>query len=133
MQEGAHVIAVARNEEKLKRFQDAYKLQMEILIGDITQSATIKKLTDLTKGNAISGILVNASGPPAKTFVETSMEDWMKHTDNSCGGRLKLPKPFCQYSSNKHTEVSLHREFCSKATLENLWLSTSLRLSVVGL
>jgi len=133
MQEGAHVIAVARNEEKLKEFQDAYKLQMEILIGDITQSATIKKLTDLTKGNAISGILVNASGPPAKTFVETSMEDWDEAYRQLVRWKIEITKAFLPIFLKQAYGRFLYIESSAvKQPLENLVLSTSLRLSVVG-
>jgi 3-oxoacyl-[acyl-carrier protein] reductase len=133
MQEGAYVFAVARNEEKLKEFQDAYKLQMEILIGDITQSATIKKLTELTKGNTISGLVVNASGPPAKTFVETNMQDWDEAYNQLVRWKIEITKAFLPVFLKQGNGRFLYIESSSvKQPLENLVLSTSLRLAVVG-
>jgi 3-oxoacyl-[acyl-carrier protein] reductase len=133
MQEGARIIAIARNEEKLKEFQDAYKQHMEILIGDITQSKTLTKLKEFTKDKNISGILVNSSGPPAKTFNETTIDDWDEAYRQLMRWKIEITKTFLPLFLKEGYGRFLYIESSAvKQPLENLILSTSLRLSVVG-
>jgi 3-oxoacyl-[acyl-carrier protein] reductase len=132
--EGANVIAIARNEEKLKEFQDAYKHQMEILIGDITISDTIIRLKELSKGKIIDGLLVNAAGPPAKSFVETTISDWDEAYRQLVRWKIEITKTFLPVFLKQGYGRFLYIESSAvKQPLENLVLSTSLRLSVVGL
>jgi 3-oxoacyl-[acyl-carrier protein] reductase len=132
--EGASIIAIARNEEKLKEFQDAYTKGIEILIGDITQSKTIARLKELIKGKSIHGIVVNASGPPAKSFIETSMSDWDEAYTQLVRWKIELTAAFLPIFINQGYGRFVYIESSAvKQPLENLVLSTSLRLSVVGL
>lgn len=132
--EGASIIAIARNEEKLKEFQDAYPHGIEILIGDITQSKTISRLNELTKGKILSGILVNASGPPAKSFVETTLSDWDEAYKQLVRWKIEITASFLPIFIKQGYGRFVYIESSAvKQPLENLVLSTSLRLSVVGL
>ncbi len=134
IQEGAMVLAIARSEEKLKEFQDAYKKQMDILIGDITQSDTIQKLSKLTKARKIDGILVNASGPPAKAFEETTLKDWDDAYYQIVRWKIEITKVFLpKFIEQQYGRFLYIESSAVKQPLENLILSTSLRLSVVGM
>jgi len=75
IRESAKVIVVARGKEKLQE-QYANKPLVEIVEGDITQHATIEQLKKVVADRQLHGILVNAGGPPAKTVLETTLEDW---------------------------------------------------------
>jgi 3-oxoacyl-[acyl-carrier protein] reductase len=131
--EGGKVLAIARGEEKLKEMQDAYPGQVDILVGDITQSKTIKHLYKLTEEKDISGILVNAAGPPAKKFMETSLSDWDDAYQQLVRWKIELTQTFLPVFLQKKYGRFLFIESSSvKQPLENLVLSTSLRLSVVG-
>lgn len=131
--EGAHIIAVARNEEKLKKFQDAYSHQIEILIGDITLSKTIAQLKKLTENRKLGGILVNASGPPAKSFIETTINDWDDAYKQLVRWKIEITQAFLPSFIKQAYGRFLYIESSAvKQPLENLVLSTSLRLSVVG-
>ena len=77
IRESAKVIVVARGKEKLQE-QYANKPLVEIVEGDITQHATIEQLKKIVGYRQLHGILVNAGGPPAKTVLETTLEDWGK-------------------------------------------------------
>ena len=74
--EGAHIIAIARNEEKLQALEQAKPAQVEIIAGDITQQQTLDKIIGAIGNRQLHGILVNAGGPPAKTAMETTLQDW---------------------------------------------------------
>src|SRR5450432_1876880 len=76
IREGANIIAIARNNEKLNELKQTATAQVEIIAGDITQTDIINKITEIIGNRQLHGILVNAGGPPAKTFLETTLEDW---------------------------------------------------------
>jgi len=131
--EGANVIAIARGKEKLEELKNLHTNQINILEGDITQLETIEKLRKLIENKTIEGVVVNAGGPPAKTVVETSLEDW----DNAYNSLLKwkvalvqmlLPKMI----ENNYGKIVFIESSSVKQPIENLVLSTSLRLAVVG-
>jgi 3-oxoacyl-[acyl-carrier protein] reductase len=131
--EGAKIVAIARNEEKLREFAEAYGKQVEILIGDITQSQTIVQLKKITEGREISGILVNASGPPAKSFKETTLADWDEAYRQLVRWKVEITQAFLPVFLKQGYGRFLYIESSAvKQPLENLVLSTSLRLSVVG-
>jgi 3-oxoacyl-[acyl-carrier protein] reductase len=131
--EGAEIIAIARNEETLKEFAEAYGKQVQILMGDITQSKTIQQLIKYTETSEISGILVNAAGPPAKSFIETSLTDWDEAYRQLVRWKVEITKALLPKFIKQGYGRFLYIESSAvKQPLENLVLSTSLRLSVVG-
>jgi 3-oxoacyl-[acyl-carrier protein] reductase len=131
--EGARITAIARGEEKLRELQDAYPDQVNVLTGDITKSATVGQLIEKTKAMPLHGILVNASGPPAKTFVETRLEDWDAAYALLLRWKVELTQALLPRFINSGYGRFLYIESSAvKQPLENLVLSTSLRLSVVG-
>ena len=76
LSEGAHIIAIARNEEKLAALLAAYPGQTTTFAGDITAAGEVQRLITQTGNRTVHGILVNSGGPPAKTVAETTLEDW---------------------------------------------------------
>jgi 3-oxoacyl-[acyl-carrier protein] reductase len=76
LQEGAHIIAVARGEEKLKILQSSAPAQVEIRAGDMSDGGMIQQLVNVVGTRQLHGIVINAGGPPAKTVLETTLEDW---------------------------------------------------------
>jgi 3-oxoacyl-[acyl-carrier protein] reductase len=133
IEEDAKIVAIARNEEKLQEFAESYGKQVEILIGDITQSKTIAQLKKMTEGNNLGGILVNAAGPPSKSFVETNLTDWDEAYRQLVRWKVEITQTFLPVFIKQAYGRFLYIESSAvKQPLENLVLSTSLRLSVVG-
>jgi 3-oxoacyl-[acyl-carrier protein] reductase len=131
--EGAHVIAVARNDDKLRELKDAYTDSIEIFAGDITNSKTIKTLHKKTEKKNIAGILVNAGGPPAMKFIETSLSDWDDAYEKILRWKVELTQAFLpRFEKQGHGRFVYIESSSVKQPIENLVLSTSLRLSVVG-
>ncbi|WP_255702659.1 SDR family oxidoreductase [Antarcticibacterium sp. 1MA-6-2] len=60
LQEGAHVFAVARREEKLKALQQEFPEQVEIFVGDLTKDAVISELEKRLEKKQLHGMLLNA-------------------------------------------------------------------------
>ena len=131
--EGATIIAVARREEQLKELQSAAPGQTEILSGDLTQSELIIKLLEIVGSRQVHGILVNAGGPPAKTVLETTLEDWDTAYKSLLRWKVELTQAFVPAMMlAKYGRIVFIESASVKQPMENLVLSTSLRLAVVG-
>ena len=74
--EGANVIAVARTASKLAILKKKYKGQVETITGDITKSKTIDKILKKIADRHLSGVLINAGGPPANPAMDATLEEW---------------------------------------------------------
>lgn len=132
--EGSNVIAVARGEEKLNELKDAYGSKIKILVGDITDSSTIKVLVKSVEKIELGGILVNAGGPPAMKFEESTLTDWDNAYQKVLRWKIEITQALLPKFIKQGYGRFVYIESSSvKQPLENLVLSTSLRLSVVGM
>jgi 3-oxoacyl-[acyl-carrier protein] reductase len=134
LKEGAHIIAVARGEEKLKALQSSAPAQVTIITGDFSESAVIAKVVDAVKDKELHGMVVNAGGPPAKTVLETSLEDWDNAYRTLLRWKVELTKALVPKMIQQQYGRVVYIESSSvKQPLENLVLSNSLRVAVVGM
>lgn len=131
--EGAKLIAIARTQEKLDALALAYPGQVETLALDITGKGAVQQLKDKLGDRRLDGIVVNAGGPPAMPAKDTSLQDW----DNAYHGVLRwkidliltfLP----QLIERSYGRVLFIESMSVKQPVENLVLSNSMRLAVVG-
>ncbi len=131
--ENAHVIINARREEKLQEFQQQYPDQIEIICGDITTDATISALVNKVGNRQLSGLVVNAGGPPAMSFVKSNISDWDDAYKSILRWKVKLTKELLPVLQKDNSGRIVYIESASvKQPIENLVLSNSLRLAVVG-
>jgi 3-oxoacyl-[acyl-carrier protein] reductase len=94
----------------------------------------VSQLIELTEGTKISGIFVNAGGPPAKSFMETEITDWDEAYQKLLRWKVDLVQKIAPQLINQNYGRILFLESGSvKQPIENLVLSTSLRMSVVGM
>ena len=76
---------------------------------------------------------MNASGPPAKQFVETTLNDWDEAYKKLVRWKIELTQTFLPiFLKNKSGRFVYIESSAVKQPLDNLVLSTSMRLSVVG-
>ncbi|MFC2087501.1 SDR family oxidoreductase [Bacteroidota bacterium] len=133
LEEKANIIAVARNEKNLIELKNINPERIEVHIGDITQKATIDKLIHTVKNKKISGIVLNSAGPPAKSFLETEMNDWDEAYKNIVSWKVYLTKCLIPlFKKNNYGRIVYIESASVKQPLENLILSTSMRLAVIG-
>jgi 3-oxoacyl-[acyl-carrier protein] reductase len=131
--EGANIIAIARGEDKLREIQEVYPGRMEYISGDITEGDMLKKLLKMTETRTISGILVNAGGPPAGSFLETSIADWDNSYRQLVRWKVELTRAFIpHFLKMKNGRFVYIESSAVKQSIENLVLSNSMRLAVVG-
>jgi len=133
IQEGARLIINARGEDKLIAFQQLYPEQIEIVPGDITTDAVISNLIRKVDGRSLSGMLVNAGGPPASSFISTEIEQWDEAYKSVLRWKVKLTKAMLPVlSEDKYGRIIYIESASVKQPIANLVLSNSLRLAVVG-
>ena len=131
--EGARILAIARNEQSLKGLQDIAPSRIDIFAGDITLSDNIKKIAEKTANTDIHGILVNAGGPPAKTVMETTLQDWDAAYQGLLRWKVELTQTFVpRLVRSSYGRLVFIESFTVKQPLENLVLSNSLRAAVTG-
>lgn len=133
LNEQAKLIINARGEEKLKTVKEKYPKQVEVLAGDITSDATISQLIRLIGNRQLHGILINAGGPPASSFISTEMQEWDQAYASVLRWKVKLTKAILPLMTQHNYGRIVYIESASvKQPIENLVLSNSLRLAVVG-
>jgi len=132
--EGASIIAVARNKEKLIQLQSAAPAQIDILSGDLSDPLLLPQLVELVGDRPLHGILVNAGGPPAKTVLETTLADWDQAYQLLLRWKVAITQAFVPTMvANGYGRLVFVESVSVKQPIENLVLSTSLRLGVVGM
>lgn len=133
LSEGANIIAIARNASNLNELKKRFPSQVEILATDITKPEAISQIIDLLADRRLDGILVNAGGPPAKSFLETTMDDWDTGYASVLRWKIELTKALLpKFRSQQYGRVVYVESISVKQPVENLVLSNSLRLAVVG-
>ncbi len=134
IKEGATVIGVARNEDKLNDMEARFGKHFIPVQGDITTSETIENVVDLAKKYKISGALINAGGPPALSFQETKLENWDDAYKNLLRWKVEITQQLLPIFKTQGYGRLVYIESSSvKQPIQNLVLSTSLRLAVVGM
>lgn len=130
---GARVMAVARSEENLKALQQSFPDQVEYVAGDLTDSSVHDQMIRQLEGRFLNGIFLNSGGPPAKSIQETQMDDWDEAYRNLLRWKVDLTRKLIPVMiSQKYGRIVFLESSSVKQPIENLVLSTSLRLAVVG-
>jgi 3-oxoacyl-[acyl-carrier protein] reductase len=133
IREGANIIAVARGKERLEQLQKSFPGQVDIIAADITLEDTVLKIIEVIAERELHGIVVNAGGPPAMTVLESKMEDWDNAYRNVLRWKVNLLQFLVPKMKTRNYGRILSIESASvKQPMENLVLSTSMRLAVVG-
>lgn len=132
--EGANIVAIARGEEKLIELKATADAQVEILAGDLSKPEVLQALTSMLGSRQVHGILVNAGGPPAKTVMETTLEDWDNAYQTLLRWKVALTQAFLPGMVKAgYGRIVYIESHTVKQPLENLVLSNSLRVAVVAM
>lgn len=133
IEEGAKIIAIARNAEKLSDCYKNNKSQAETMALDLTHPDSAEIIFDLIKNKDIAGIVVNSSGPPAKSFKETTIEDWDWAYKQLVRWKVETVNRLLPlFEKQSYGRILFIESASIKQPIDNMMLSTSLRLAVVG-
>ncbi len=132
--EGATVLGVARGLEKLQELEQKYPGKFIGIQGNLAEDTTVQKAVEASFAHLICGVVVNAGGPPAMKFDETSLTDWDSAYANILRWKVNLTKQLLPlFKQQGYGRMVFIESSSVKQPMENLVLSTSLRLAVVGL
>lgn len=140
IKEEVNVIINGRNkdrlEKSLKELHGLGKGKVVGQVGDITKRSDISKLVDRTveEFGGLDHLVTCAGGPPSKTFMETTEEQWYHSFDLLVMSVVRAVKESIPYlkESNNGTIVNI-TSLSVKEAIESLVLSNSVRMAVIGL
>jgi 3-oxoacyl-[acyl-carrier protein] reductase len=130
--EGADVIAVARTESKLKELQKTSS-KIEIVIGNLSEESTLEKILNQIGSRTLTGAVINSGGPPAMAVLDTKLSDWDDAYKTVIRWKIALTQALLPKMIEQKYGRLLYIESVSvKQPVENLVLSNSMRLAIVG-
>jgi 3-oxoacyl-[acyl-carrier protein] reductase len=131
--EGAKVLLIARNSDNLLAFQARHSLNCKILPGDLSKPETLQRLADSFDLSEFSGAFINAGGPPAMQVMETKLTDWDEAYHLLVRWKVALTQLLIpHFVKNGYGKLVFVESVSVKQPVENLVLSNSLRLAIVG-
>jgi len=131
--EGAKILAVSRTEEKLLELKNQFPNHVEPMVGDLGNETLLKKIAYTASNKRLSGVFVNAGGPPAGTFEEITMKQWDEAYEKIVRWKILLTKLLLPQLKEQHYGRLLYLESVSiKQPVENLILSNSMRSAMAG-
>jgi len=133
LSEGAEVIVTARRKEELDKIAAIAPDRVKAIAADLFKEEDQDALLNQIDLHRLSGAVINAGGPPAKSFLETEMEDWDNAYVSLVKWKVRLVKKILPaLIENKYGRLVFVESKSVKQPVENLVLSTSMRLAVVG-
>lgn len=131
--EGAYVIISARREVELKKIAELAPDRVQIIVADLFKDEDQDRLLSQIDLSQLTGAVINAGGPPAKSFLETEMEDWDNAYISLVKWKVRLVKKILpHFIDNKYGRLVFVESKSVKQPVENLVLSNAMRLAVVG-
>jgi len=131
--DGANVLAVSRTEEKLISLQKSFPDNIEYLCGDIMLPETQKRIYSWAEKNKVSGVVFNASGPPAGGVVDVDMQMWDDAWQTVVKWKIALSNLLLPlFKKQQYGRLLFIESVSVKQPIKNLMLSNALRPAVVG-
>lgn len=131
--EEAQVIVVAREQKNLDELEKKYGSQIIPVQGDITKPKVIDSVLKKIDHNIFDGAVINSGGPPAKQFLETTLADWDEAYRNLLRWKVDIAQRLVTIlQKSGYGKLVFIESISTKQPVENLVLSNSIRLSVVG-
>jgi 3-oxoacyl-[acyl-carrier protein] reductase len=137
--EGANVIISSRSESSLQ--QTAQEIKKEtgkeaiIIPADMSQAEGIDHLFRQVKEHTdrIDGLLCNAGGPPAGSFLSFSDQDWIKSFETNLLSVIRLVRQVVPLMEKEGGRIVSIASSSVKVPIPGLILSNTMRAGVQGL
>lgn len=137
--EGAKVAICARSkalDDAAKEIQKETGADVLALRADVTKQEDIDKVVEATleKFGQIDILIVNAGGPPPGGFLDFTPEDWEAAVDLTIMSAVRLCYAVVPHMLERGSgSIVTTQSFSVKQPIDNLILSNSLRMAVIGL
>jgi NAD(P)-dependent dehydrogenase (short-subunit alcohol dehydrogenase family) len=137
--EGANVVMNGRDEDRLDAaVADVREVATGEVVGhpaDLTEKDDVVSLVDRTveEFGGLDHLVTNAGGPPSKPFHETTDEEWYQAYDLLVMSVVRLVRAATPHLRDGGGSVVTSTSRSVKEAIDDLVLSNSVRMSVVGL
>jgi len=137
--EGARIAMCARSEVievAAAEIREETGAEVLSLKADVTKQGDIDNLVSATldKFNQIDILFVNAGGPPPGSFLSLKPDDWEKACDLTLMSAVRLCYAVVPHMLERgEGSIITTQSFSVKQPMDNLILSNSLRMAVIGL
>lgn len=133
IKEGAYIYANSRTEEKLESLKKLGPNQVEYMATDITIPLEQDKVLSMIRAEKLTGAVINAGGPPAKSAMESRIQDWDQAYKSLVRWKIRLSKKLTQrFIQNGYGRMVFIESISVKQPVENLVLSNAFRMAMVG-
>jgi 3-oxoacyl-[acyl-carrier protein] reductase len=137
--EGARVVVNGRRPDLLaqaaEEIRDSFGVEVEAIPGDMSNPRDCDALVDgaIRRFGSIDTLVVNAGGPPAKTFAALDDEDWSAAFQLTLMGAVHLIRAALPHLLKTKGSIVAITSTGVKQPIPGLMLSNSLRSAVVGM
>lgn len=141
VREGTSVVINGRDERRLETAADQLRTEasdgVEILPvqGDLTKSDDIDRIVEetLEEFGQIDHLVTSAGGPPSGPFLETTDEDWQEAYELLVMSVVRLTREAAESLQDGGGTIVNITSRSVKEAIQELVLSNSVRMSVIGL
>jgi 3-oxoacyl-[acyl-carrier protein] reductase len=137
--EGCEVTLVARDLDRLNTAANALKKETgrrpHVRVTDLTDGEAVDLLVEQVRDDESIDILVtNTGGPPAKRFLECTLDDWTAAVDQLLLAPVRLIQGFLPDMIDRGWgRIVCITSTAAREPMDNLLLSNSLRAAVTGM
>ena len=138
--EGCRVAMCARTAQTLAAAADKIRKQYSVEVLDqtldVTNAEAVRRFVDVVVGKFGSAdiCVTNAGGPPAKGFLDASLEEWQKAVDLNFLSAVYFAREVIPHMQRKHWgRIITITSITTKQPVADLVLSNAVRAAVVGL
>ncbi|HRZ77147.1 MAG TPA: SDR family NAD(P)-dependent oxidoreductase, partial [Bacteroidales bacterium] len=131
LSEGASVIVNARRAALLDELSAAWPGKVECLVGDLRDAAVREQLMHVVRRAPLHGVFLNAGGPPARGFLETTIADWDQAYLDLLRWKVALVQELIPgFAAAGYGRVLFLESISVKQPVPGLVLSNALRMAV---
>jgi len=136
---GANVVVNGRDEDSLEAAAEAIREsatgEVVAVQADLTEKDDIERLVERTieEFGGIDHLVTSAGGPPSGPFLETTDEDWYEAFDLLVMSVVRLVRESEPYLREGEGTIVNITSRSVKEAIDQLVLSNSVRMSVIGL
>ncbi len=139
-EEGAHIVMCSRNVEAINEAGDRLAEETGATVlpipANVAHAADVERLVTqtLARFGRIDALFINIGGPPTGRFVNFTPEDWDDAIQLTVQSAVRLCYAVVPVMrEQKSGSILANTSVTVKHSLDNLMLSNSLRLAVIGL
>lgn len=138
--EGAHLALCARRQEALDAVAmeacERFGIQVHTRAFDVAEPAAIRSFTEATHARfgRIDVCVPNAGGPPAKPFLDTTLEEWERAWQLNLRSAVLFAQAVLPHMQQQHWgRIVMLSSYTVKQPVPELVLSNTIRAGILGL